>query len=153
MGLPVSMFREESNLPLMFIHPTWCCLVQGSFKTSQPFIHKMFVSLLSSSSAICSCSSSLFSVHNILTLCFWWLYSLRSWQLLILSQKQKWLTPREHPSSSYSSMYHTPSLALIPSQPQTIVQISHGILHRVKSNAEDSHIPEDSKYFYKHWHQ
>ena len=39
------------------------------------------------------------------------------------------------------------------SQPQNIVQISHVILHVGKPNAEDSQIPEDSRYFWKHSHQ
>ena len=136
-----------------FILPGAACRVHESFKTSQAFVHKIFVCLLPSSSSICSCSSSLFSVHNILTLCFWWLYSHRSWRLLILSHKQKLLTLREHISSSYSSMYQPPTWALIPTQPQTIVQISHAILHVGKPNAEDSQIPEDSRYFWKHSHQ
>ena len=99
--------------------------------------------MLHSSNAICSLSSCLFSFLNILTLCWMRLDSIRRWQFLKLSHKQNMVNPGSIHLPPIPPKTIPSSLALIPRQPQTSIQIGH----RGRSNPEDCHFPEDPRYF------
>ena len=79
--------------------------------------------MLHSSNAICSLSSCLFSFHNILTLCWMRLDSIRRWQFLKLSHKQNMVNPGSIHLPPIPPKTIPSSLALVPRQPQTSIQI------------------------------
>lgn len=75
--------------------------------------------------------------------------SIRRWQFLKLSHKQNMVNPGSIHLPPIPPRTIPSSLALIPRQPQTSIQIGH----RGRSNPEDCHFPEDPRYFWKPWHQ